>query len=218
MDKYREERGKVSDLTSNSEDGKAEEHYKLGYEFYSLGDYQVAIEELNKALDLMTDYPAARYLLAEVFFKQENYVGAQMEYDKVISDSENNEYTDDAFFGSGWSYYLLEEYALAAERFSKLIMEFPNSNLVIQAKYKLGKAYFQIKDYSKVVKVYNDFIKVYPQFQEHEIQEIYYLLGQANLLISEYSEAERIFKKLILLYPEFEMISQTKILSRTKSF
>jgi len=88
MDKYREERGKVSDLTSNSEDGKAEEHYKLGYEFYSLGDYQVAIEELNKALDLMTDYPAARYLLAEVFFKQENYVGARVEYDKVISDSE----------------------------------------------------------------------------------------------------------------------------------
>ena len=210
MDKYREERGKASDLTSNSEDGKAEEHYKLGYEFYSLGDYQVAIEELNKALDLITDYPAARYLLAEVFFKQENYVEARVEYDKVISDSENNEYTDDALFGSGWSYYLLEEYALAAERFSKLIMEFPESNLAIQAKYKLGKAYFQIKDYSKVVKVYNDFIRVYPQFQEHEIQEIYYLLGQANLLISEYSEAERIFKKLILLYPEFEMISQTK--------
>jgi len=210
MDKYREERAKVTSSEFFNEEMKAEEYYKLGYEFYSLNNFQVAIEELNKALDLIKDYPAARYLLAEIFFQQNEYVKAREQYDKIVSGSEKNEYSDDALYGSGWSNYLLEDYGKAAEMFSKLINEFPESNLFIQAKYKLGKALFKTEKYSEVVSIYKDFIKTYPQFQGNEIREIYYLLGQANLWIPDLGEAERIFNELILLYPDFEMISQTK--------
>jgi len=209
MDKYREERIKVTD-TANTKEEKAEEYYKLGYEFYTLNNYEVSIEELNKALDLISDYPAARYLLGEIFFKQENYYAARVEYDKVVNDLNINEYTDAALYGSGWSYYLLEDYPLAIERFSQLINDFPESNFIIQAKYKLGQSYFLNKEYSKVVEIYSGFINSYPEFKETEIQEIYYLLGQANLWISEYAEAENIFKELIQLYPEFELLSQVK--------
>ncbi|MEA1940311.1 MAG: tetratricopeptide repeat protein [Candidatus Caldatribacteriota bacterium] len=210
MDKYRKEREKESELKVIGEEGKAEEHYKLGYEFYSLDDYKIAIEELNKALDLKSDFPAARYLLAECLFRQKDYKKARIEYDRVVVDSEESEYTDDALLGSGWSYYLLEKYTEAAERFSKLITDFPISNLAIQAQYKLGKAYFKIEDYDKVAETYEEFIEKYPQFQEREIEEIYYLLGQTKVLLGKYKEAEELFKKIILLYPGFEMTSQVK--------
>jgi len=45
MDEYREEREKATQLKTGGVEEKAEEHYKLGYEFYSLKDYIVAIED-----------------------------------------------------------------------------------------------------------------------------------------------------------------------------
>ncbi|GAG28287.1 unnamed protein product, partial [marine sediment metagenome] len=41
MDEYREERKKATELKDSGEEEKAEEYYKLGYEFYSLKDYIV---------------------------------------------------------------------------------------------------------------------------------------------------------------------------------
>jgi len=210
MDKYREEIEKTSELKVISEEEKAKEHYKLGYEFYSLKNYQVAIEELKKAINLKNDYPAAHYLLAECYFKQKKYEIALVEYDRVVSDSAKNEYTDDSLLSSGWCYYLLEKYEEADKRFSKLLIDFPQSNLAPQAYYKLGKSNFKEKDYRKVIEVYKEFIKKYPQYKGEEIEEIYFILGQSYLWLEKYKEAEESFGKLILLYPQSEVISQAK--------
>jgi len=210
MDEYREERKKATELKTNGEEEKAEEHYKLGYEFYSLKDYIVAIEELKRALDIKSDYPHARYLLAECYFQQEEYKLAQVEYERVVIDSEINEYTDDALWGSGWCYYLLEEYEEAAERFSMLLKDFPQSNLVLQAMHKLGKSYFQGNNYPETIKVYQEFLEKYSEYQGKEIEEVYYLLGQAYLRSGKYTEAEEVFNNLLFLFPGFELASEVK--------
>ena len=210
MDKYLEEREKVTELKISNEEEKAAEHYKLGYEFYSLNDYKVAIDELKKALEFKNDHPGARFLLGECYFKQEEYQLALVEYDRAVTIPIKNEYIDDALLGSGWCYYLLGEYQKAAERFLKLIEEFPQSNLALQANYKLGRSYFKEKDYPKVIKVYKEFIEKYPQFQRPEIEEIYFLLGQSYVWSEQYQEAEETFSKLFALYPEFELINEAK--------
>ena len=210
MDKYREERKKTTELKVSSEEEKAEEHYKLAYEFYSLKDYTVAIEELKKALDTKSDYPHARYLLAECYFQLEEYKLAQIDYEKVVTDSEINEYTDDALWGSGWCYYLLEEHEEAAKRFSKLLNDFPDSDLALQARHKLGKSYFQGNNYSETIKVYQEFLQKYPDYQGEEIKEVYYLLGQAYFLSEKYTEAEEVLNNLLFLFPGFELASEVK--------
>jgi len=210
MDEYREERKKATELKASGEEEKAEEHYKLGYEFYSLKDYTVAIEELEKALDIISDYPAARYLLAECYFQQEEYKLAQVEYGRVVADSEINEYTDDALWGCGWSYYLLGEYEEAAERFSMLLKDFPQSNLALQARHKLGKSYFKGNNYPETIRVYKEFLEKYPEYQGEEIKEVYYLLGQAYLRSGKYKEAEEVFNNLLFFFPGFELASEAK--------
>lgn len=210
MDKYREERKKTTELKVSSEEEKAEEYYKLGYEFYSLKDYTVAIEELKKALSIKSDYPNARYLLAECYFQQKEYKLAQVEYERVVTDSAINEYTDDALWGSGWSYYLLEEYEEAARRFSKLLNDFPDSDLALQVRHKLGKSYFQGNNYPETIKVYQEFLEKYPEYQGKEIEEVYYLLGQAYLRSGKYKEAEEAFNNLLFLFPGFELASEVK--------
>jgi len=210
MDEYREERKKATELQSNGEEENAEEHYKLGYEFYSLKDYTVAVEELKKALDIKSDYPQARFLLAECYFHQKEYKLAQVEYERVVNDSEINEYTDDALWGSGWCYYLLEEYEEAAKRFSKLLNDFPDSDLALQARHRLGKSYFMGNNYTETIKVYREFLEKYSEYQGKEIQEIYYLLGQAYLRSGEYVEAGEAFRNLLFLYPGFELASEVK--------
>jgi len=210
MDEYREERKKTTELKAGSEEEKAEEYYKLGYEFYSLKDYTVAVEELKKALEIKSDYPAARYLLAECYFQQKEYKLAQAEYEKVVTDSGINEYTDDALWGSGWSYYLLEEYEEAAKRFSKLLNDFPDSDLALQVRHKLGKSYFQGNNYPETIKVYREFLEKYSEYQGKEIEEVYYLLGQAYLRSEKYTEAEEVFNNLLFFFPGFELASEVK--------
>ncbi|MEA2086904.1 MAG: tetratricopeptide repeat protein, partial [Candidatus Caldatribacteriota bacterium] len=210
MDKYREERKKTTELKVSSEEEKAEEYYKLGYEFYSLKDYTVAVEELKKALDIKSDYPYARYLLAECYFQQKEYKLAQVEYERVVTDSEINEYTDDALWGSGWCYYLLEEYEEAARRFSKLLNDFPDSDLALQARHRLGKSYFQGNSYSETIKVCREFLEKYSEYQGKEIEEVYYLLGQAYLRSEKYKEAEEVFNNLLTFFPGFELASEVK--------
>jgi len=210
MDEYREERKKTTELKVSGKEENAEEHYKLGYEFYSLKDYTVAVEELKKALDIKSDYPRARYLLAECYFQQKEYKLAQVEYERVVTDSEINEYTDDALWGSGWCYYLLEEYDEAARRFSKLLNDFPDSDLALQAMHKLGKSYFQGNNYLETIRVYQEFLEKYPEYQGEEIKEVYYLLGQAYLRSEKYKEAEEVLNKLLFLFPGFELASEVK--------
>jgi len=210
MDEYREERKKAIELKSNGEEENAEEHYKLGYEFYSLKDYTVAVEELKKALDIKSDYPQARYLLAECYFQQKEYKLAQVEYERVVTDSEINEYTDDALWGSGWCYYLLEEYEEAAKRLSKLLNDFPDSDLALQARHRLGKSYFMGNNYPETIKVYQEFLEKYSEYQGEEIEEVYYLLGQAYLRSGEYVEAEEVLNSLLFLFPGFELASEAK--------
>ncbi|MCG2821897.1 MAG: tetratricopeptide repeat protein, partial [Candidatus Atribacteria bacterium] len=210
MDEYREERKKTTELKASSEEEKAVEYYKLGYEFYSLKNYAVAIEEIKKALDIKSDYPHARYLLAECYFQQKEYKLAQVEYERVVSDSEINEYTDDALWGSGWCYYLLEEYEEAAKRFLKLLNDFPDSDLALQARHKLGKSYFQGNNYADTIKVYREFLEKYIEYKGKEIEEVYYLLGQAYFRSGKYKEAEEVFNNLLFFFPGFELVSEVK--------
>jgi len=210
MDEYREERKKTTELKASSEEEKAVEYYKLGYEFYSLKNYAVAIEEIKKALDIKSNYPHARYLLAECYFQQKEYKLAQVEYERVVTDSEINEFTDDALWGSGWCYYLLEEYEEAAKRFLKLLNDFPDSDLALQARHKLGKSYFQENNYVDTIKVYREFLEKYIEYKGKETEEVYYLLGQAYFRSGEYKEAEEGFNNLLLLFPGFELASEVK--------
>jgi len=210
MDEYREERKKATESKVSGEEENAEEHYKLGYEFYSLKDYTVAVEELKKALDIKSDYPQARYLLAECYFQQKEYMLAQVEYERVVTDSEINEYTDDALWGSGWCYYLLEEYEEAAKRFSKLLNDFPDSDLALQARHRLGKSYFMGNNYPETIKIYREFLEKYSEYQGKEIEEVYYLLGQAYFRSGKYKEAEEVFNNLLFFFPGFELAFEVK--------
>jgi len=210
MDEYREERKKTTELKASSEEEKAVEYYKLGYEFYSLKNYAVAIEEIKKALDIKSDYPHARYLLAECFFQLKEYKLAQVEYERVVTDSEINEYTDDALWGSGWCYYLLEEYEEAAKRFLKLLNDFPDSDLALQARHKLGKSYFQENNYVDTIKVCREFLEKYSEYKGKETEEMYYLLGQAYFSSGKYQEAEEAFNNLLFFFPRFALASEVK--------
>lgn len=210
MDEYREERKKTTELQASSEEEKAVEYYKLGYEFYSLKEYTVAVEEIKKALDIKSDYPNARYLLAECYFQQKEYKLAQVEYERIITDSEINEYSDDALWGSGWCYYLLEEYEEAAKRFLKLLNDFPDSDLALQARHKLGKSYFQGNNYADTIKVYREFLEKYSEYKGKETEEVYYLLGQAYFSSGKYKEAEVAFNNLLFFFPGFELASEVK--------
>jgi len=218
MEKYREEIGKITEFKRGEEEEKAEDHYKLGYEFYYLKDYEVAVEELKKALQINNNHYAARFLLGECYFQRKDYSSAQGEYEKVINSIEKNEYIDDALLGSGWCFYLNEEYPQAIERFSRLINNFPESNLVPQATYKLCQSYWKNKDYSRTVDTGNQFLEKFGQEEIPEKEEIYFLIGQAYLALEQFQQAVDILSSLSSGYPDFALIKEVRYLESVGLF
>lgn len=218
MEKYREEMKKLTEFKRGEEVEKAEDHYKLGYEFYYLKDYEVAIEELKKALNINSNHYAARFLLGECYFQKKEYQLAQVEYEKVINSTEKNEYIDDALLGSGWCFYLNGEYQQAIERFSRLISSYPDSNLALQATYKLCQSYWKNKDYTHTLDTGNQFLEKFGREEIPEKAEIYFLIGQAYLALEQFQKGVEALSSLSVQYPDFALINEARYLESAGLF
>ncbi|GAB4115923.1 MAG: hypothetical protein Kow00103_11120 [Candidatus Caldatribacteriota bacterium] len=212
MDKYREEIGKISESKREEEQGKAEDYYKLGYEFYYLKDYDVAIDELKKALNINRNHYAARFLLGECYFQKNEYQLAQTEYEEIVNSKEENEYIDDALLGSGWCFYLRGEYQQAIDRFFRLISNYPKSNLALQATYKLCQSYWKNKDYSRTLEIGNQFLEKFGQEEIPEKTEVLFLIGQAYINLEEFQKGIDILSSLATQYPDFTLINEVRYL------
>ena len=55
-------------------------HTELGYAYYKLGRYPMAVEELRTAVRLKGDYVLAHYYLGLVFIQLGNKTGTQTQY------------------------------------------------------------------------------------------------------------------------------------------
>jgi len=91
----------------------AKSYYKAGLEFTKNGNYNDAIEQFSKTLELQPDYADAYIARAEAFEKLGNVTKAVEDYDRATVFMDNDE---EIFYKCGQLYFQLEEYKKAAEK------------------------------------------------------------------------------------------------------
>jgi len=184
------------------------EYYQLAYNFFSLGEYDSALEKLKKAIEINPDYSDARFLLAETLYQLQNYEEANLHYQYIIDNFTDSEYYDDSLLGSGWCYYLTEEYEQSENYLKKLVENFPHSSLYQEGMYKLGRVYFIQEKYRQTINIYEEMKRL--DNMDYSFAEIDFVLGKSYFWLEEFSKAENIFLNIIGNYPNFNLIDETK--------
>jgi len=207
MDEYVEERKKIGENIEFT--GELErEYYLLGYDFYSIEDYNVALEKLKDALEINPDYLEARFLIAETLYQLKNYREASIHYKYIIDNYPGSNYYENALLGGGWCSYLVEDYRQSEEYLELLKNNFPKSPLYQEGLYKLGRVYFTREKYQETINIYEELLQL--ENLEYEYEEINYILGQSFFWIEDYNNAKSLLLDIIENYPNFQQIDEAK--------
>jgi tetratricopeptide (TPR) repeat protein len=92
--------------------------FKAGEDFFLAGNYQDAVEQFTRAIDLQPDYDKAYLARADAYEKLGMINEAAADYDRATTFLDKKE---EVFFHAGRLYYALAEYDKALERLDKSI-------------------------------------------------------------------------------------------------
>ena len=206
MDEYLVEREKIGGDSYFDIDWE-KEYYQLAYNFYSLGDYEAALEKLRDVLEDSPDFLEARFLIAETLYQLRNYAEANQHYQYIVNNYIDSEYYENALLGNGWCAYLLGDYSNAEIVLELLVKNYPRSTLHQEGMYKLGMVYFKQKKYAQTIKLYENLITADPlQFDKYEIK---FILGQSYFWEEIYDKAKIYFTDIKNNKPDFELLNET---------
>ncbi len=207
MDDYLKEREKIGGNSLFSIDWE-KEYYQLSYNYYSLGDYNAALDRLKEVLDVNPDYLEARFLIAETLYQLGKYNESNQHYKYIINNYLDSEYYQNALLGSGWCSYLLEDYSDAEIVLELLVKNYPRSTLYLEGVYKLGRVYFKQKKFPNAINLYEELLILdISDFDEFEIK---FILGQSYFWEEIFDKAKMYFNDIIKNKPGFELINETK--------
>lgn len=207
MDKYLEERRKIGESESFADDG-GREYYLLAFDFFSLGEYDIALENLKEALKMNPDFPEARFLIAETFYQINDFDEALFHYQYIVDNFKESEYYDNSLLGGGWCAYLLENYLLSEEYLELLVAQFPKGTLYQDGMYKLGRVYFIQEKYQDTINIYEKLNSL--ESLAYDALEIQFILGQSYFWMDEYEKSKSLMKDLIDSYPDFILIDEAR--------
>jgi len=161
-----------------------------GYAYIELNEYEQAIKDFNKVIELNPNYAEAYY--------GRGYAYAELnEYERAIEDYSNaiklNPKFAEAYNNRGLAYVKLNEYERAIKDYDKAIALNP---AFAEAYYNRGNAYVKLNEYERAIKDYDKAIALNPAFAE-----AYYNRGNAYAELNEYERAIEDFSNTIKLDP-----------------
>ncbi len=133
---------KVKDAPPTKDKMSEDELYKVSKQAYDRADYETARQGFEKFLEI---YPKtdkadnARFWIGEIYFTEEWYQKAIVEYNKVIKNYPTGNKIQSAYLKQGIAFDKLGEKATALQVFKTLIEKFPDANEAKIARQKVSR-------------------------------------------------------------------------------
>ena len=109
------------------------------------------------------------YAAAYETFKEGKYEKARMEFQNFLNQFPNTEYSDNAQFWIGESYYLEKKYEKAILEYEKVAKNYPQGDRVPYALMKQGFSFLELGDKSSARIILQQVIRDYPNTNQAEI-------------------------------------------------
>lgn len=131
-----------SDENRAPEEMEAEELYRASRKLFDEGKYDAALDGFSMFLERFPDSSLAdnsRFWLGEIYFAEEWYEKAIVEYQKVIDDYPDGNKVPAAYLKQGMAFSKLGEKSNALYIFKELVRKFPDQNEADIAKSKIAE-------------------------------------------------------------------------------
>jgi len=109
------------------------------------------------------------YASAYESFKEGKYEKARTEFQSFLRFYPNSEYSDNAQFWVGESYYFENKYEKAILEYEKVVKNYPNGNKVPYALLKQGLSFLNLGDKASARVILQQIIKKYPNTNQSRI-------------------------------------------------
>lgn len=131
--------------------------------FQDTGADQVPDEPLSQAQQ-PADPQAERAAYDAAFeaLKNGQYAEAARRFQSFLSVYPNGEYSPNAQYWLGESYYVTQNYQIALDAFERLLSQFPTSNKAPDALLKVGYSHYELRNWNQAEDTLNRVIQAYP--------------------------------------------------------
>lgn len=159
--------------------------------FMSSKDYEGALNYYERATEIeqVQTYQKAAYYYGVQLFLESNYEAAISLFNKTMAVKMTNNFSAQAKFWRGESYYRMSNFNKAQSDFKSL----ESMGIAIDGlDYNLGYTYFKLKDYQNAMTHFKNFITENTSDKER-ISDSYLRLGDSYFALSNYTEAINAF-------------------------
>ncbi|MBM2837568.1 MAG: tol-pal system protein YbgF [Deltaproteobacteria bacterium] len=115
--------------------------YSTAYKSFTSEEYDKALYEFSRYLDLVSDKSLAGnalYWIGEIYYQKEDYFQSLETFWKVVTDYPDGSKIPDTLLRLGDTYKALEDRQSAARMFKKVIESFPNTDAAKKAEKRLA--------------------------------------------------------------------------------
>ena len=210
--------------------------FTIGKYYFSRGEYDKAVIEFEKSIELDPDQTESYYYLGQCYlqkgiieynnknilkayslYRKANEISEQvvLKYKKIIQDNPEDL---NSYLRLGYIYEVksivpfINEYDKALEYYLKalaldFVSESKNTGIYVYLNTRLGSIYFQKKDYSQAIEHLGKAISI---FSYKDNVEAYYYLGLSYDKIGETEKAREYLSRVIELAPQSEFAQEAE--------
>jgi tetratricopeptide (TPR) repeat protein len=141
-----------------SQSQKAQDLLEEGFQYFSLGKYNLAISKYEEAIQVDPQFSGAYYELAYTYYAIKEYDKAISYAKKVIKMKKGNESLSIVLIGN--IYDIQGKYSKAIKTYHSGIKTYPNDHMLY---FNLGVTYYNHKDYKNAQTNFIESIKINPR-------------------------------------------------------
>jgi serine/threonine protein kinase len=168
-------------------------YFELGVKFQKQGQYELAIEQYRKAIEMEYNYAKTHNNLASVYFLMGKYNEAIKEYREAIDIKPD--YAE-AYYNLGMVYEAMKDFDQAIDNFKMVVSLKPDHPRV---HLNLAEIYKNQKNYEKTIIEYRAALTI-----NSNNADLHNKLGNSYLLNKQYDEAAAAYKRALKLNPNYE--------------
>ncbi len=182
-------------LPASEQTLSASDHLDLASQYHDAGDIEKAIAEYQAALEIEPDDAITHLLLGKLYYDQERFDEAAVEYRGVERLSALNPNLMITAPSAGDVYYEQEEYEKAILEYIASLKLNPEN---IETYMSLASSYYQIEQYENAAQAYEEVLKITPNqpLGNFFLGSVYYYK------LGEYEKALPLLEKYLKLEPD----------------
>ncbi|MDD3875761.1 MAG: tetratricopeptide repeat protein [Bacteroidales bacterium] len=152
----------------------ADGYYRMGLFKYNIRDFDAALSNFSKAVEISPNYEKAYEKLGLLKYRLEDYNGAINDFTIAVG-----YFPDDAnsFYFRGMAKIQIKNYTGAIEDFNKVLEIYPNNELALS---KLGYVNYLIEMYAESIEFYDKALII-----REDLGEAYFYRGMAKHKIND---------------------------------